>query len=866
MTAMTRKFNPGFLTEDELVASFCVRTHEFESIVETLRGCTGNSNQHQIVIGPRGSGKTTLLLRVAAEIGRNAELSHRLLPIRFAEESYEVSTAGEFWLECLSQLSNQAPSVEGGPDLQQTLGEFRTIRDDRALADRCLGALLDHSDRQGKRLVLLVENLNMMFRDLVDPDAGWRLRHTLQTESRIVLLASATSRFDEIDDPDSALYELLRVHSLAPLDTDECTTLWEVVSGESLSREEVRPLEILTGGSPRLLAIVARMGAGRSLGDLLDHLLDLIDDHTEYFKSHIEALPAQERRVYLALAELWEPSTTKEVAGRARLDTNKCSAQLKRLSDRGAVRVVGGSSRRKQFYLTERLYNIYYLLRRHRGPDRLVRALLRFMSSYYSGLQLATVITNFVKDTLRPRRKVNTLRAAALEQLHEVANVDLGAPGRTTSREQAMLRFVAASGQVAYYKRANRLEEALGACDALLTALGPSDLPGAFWRAQTLSVKASLLRSLSREEEAIALCDEALTISGPGEREAAAAHDVFDAAIMEALHTKATSLCEIGRHESAADTYLEVERRFGESEKMSLRTDAAAGLLSRAMILEDMGRGQDALDQCNAVLDRFGAVGQAEMEEWIGYALLMKGRLLDRSDRPKEALVALDEALQRLKNSDLSEADDSVLAAFAERGTLLWKLGNEDAARAAFTDALKRLGGEQADSTADWRARFQLLRGNLELDCNEYDSARETASELLAHDPESAPDYRCLAFLLRARAVLVDAPRSAESDLAAALDMLPALDPLPTEAFGALAEAAVELGAARLLELLQGSASAELLLPLTTALELELGRMPRVAREVEEVAKDIRRSLAEARRERGSTDEENPRPEREESP
>ena len=123
------------------------------------------------------------------------------------------------------------------------------------------------------------------------------------------------------------------------------------------------------------------------MGDLLDDLLDLIDDHTEYFKSHIEALPAQERRVYLALAELWEPATTKEVADRARLDTNKCSAQLKRLSDRGAVRVVGGSARRKQFYLTERLYNIYYLLRRHRGPNRVVRALLRFMSSYYSGFE-----------------------------------------------------------------------------------------------------------------------------------------------------------------------------------------------------------------------------------------------------------------------------------------------------------------------------------------------------------------------------------------------------------------------------------------------------------------------------------------------
>ena len=41
----------------------------------------------------------------------------------------------------------------------------------------------------------------MLFADMDDPDAGWRLRHTLQTEPHIVLLGSATSRFDEIDQP-----------------------------------------------------------------------------------------------------------------------------------------------------------------------------------------------------------------------------------------------------------------------------------------------------------------------------------------------------------------------------------------------------------------------------------------------------------------------------------------------------------------------------------------------------------------------------------------------------------------------------------------------------------------------------------------
>ena len=57
----------------------------------------------------------------------------------------------------------------------------------------------------------------------------------------------------------------------------------------------------------------------------------------------------------------------------------------------------------------------------------------------------------------------------------------------------------------------------------------------------------------------------------------------------------------------------------------------------------------------------------------------------------------------------------------------------------------------------------------------------------------------------------------------------------------------IDLGQERMWEIIQESPSAKLLLPLTTALEQEIGREPRVAREVEEVARDIRRDLARLR-------------------
>ena len=193
MAIVTKRYNPGFLSDAELKQIFCVRTGEFESIVETLRENTGASNQHLLLVGPRGSGKTTLLLRVASEIRSDSELSSRLYPIVFAEESYGVSTCGEFWLECLSRLAEQVARDDGEPNLRRTVEEVRKVRDDRLLRERCLGALLEFADREGKRLMLGVENLNMMFSDMMDADAGWCLRKTLQTEPRIMMVGTATS-------------------------------------------------------------------------------------------------------------------------------------------------------------------------------------------------------------------------------------------------------------------------------------------------------------------------------------------------------------------------------------------------------------------------------------------------------------------------------------------------------------------------------------------------------------------------------------------------------------------------------------------------------------------------------------------------
>ena len=431
MAANVKKYNPGFLTAEELVSSFCVRVPEFESIVETLHNGGDNSNIHSIVIGPRGIGKTHLLLRIAAEVRRDTSLGG-LFPVVFGEENYEVGSAGEFWLECLGHLAEQAPPEERD-DLRLSYRDLMSIplADDHALADRCLATLLDFADRRGQRLLLLVENLDMLFGEMTDGHTGWRLRKTLQTEPRVVLLGSATSRFADLDDPARALYDLFRVIQLSPLDTDGCEALWSRVSGQPKGTLSMRPLEILTGGNPRLITVIGGFEEAHSFRDLMGNLLDLVDEHTEYFKSHLDALPHQERRIYLALARLWKPATAREVAQLARVDVHKCSSQLKRLVDRGAVSIEGGTPRRRQYYLTERMYNIYYLLRRPSGERDMVETLIRFMASFYSRADLVNIGVGMVRDRndSDPRfRELQHLAFMILVELLDVSSAEIATP------------------------------------------------------------------------------------------------------------------------------------------------------------------------------------------------------------------------------------------------------------------------------------------------------------------------------------------------------------------------------------------------------------------------------------------------------
>lgn len=394
--ATLMKHNPAFLMDDELIRTFVVRGADLALVLEALRdSADAPANQHILLVGPRGSGKTTLVQRVAAELRRDPELGDIWFPVVFSEEAYTVASAGQFWLEALLHLAD----ATGDARWEQAHAELLGEPDEERLRVRALARLMDAADERSRRILLVVENLQMLLGDgqLTDAD-GWALRHTLQSEPRLMLLATAPTRFEALTDSRRPMYDLFRVHYLQPLTDDECRVLWRAIAGSDLAGDRIRPVRILTGGNPRLVVILAAFAGQRSFRQLMLDLAQLVDEHTTYFKANVEELPPFERKVFVTLADLWAPSTAREIAARARMNVNKVSALLNRLMTRGAVSEVDQIGRVKLYQVTERMYNIYHLMRRRGAEREHVRALVEFMVHFYDRDELEVTAVQIASE------------------------------------------------------------------------------------------------------------------------------------------------------------------------------------------------------------------------------------------------------------------------------------------------------------------------------------------------------------------------------------------------------------------------------------------------------------------------------------
>ncbi len=404
-------YNPALLKKEDLIRGFVARQLLLDRLLDDLRREEpGSTPQHHLIIGQRGLGKTTLLLRLAFAVEDDPKLNAAWIPLVFPEEQYNVAGLADFWLNCVDALSD-ALDRAGFREASQTL-DARVEKVPAASADRstrALNLLLEESARLGRRILLLVDNLDIVL-DRLKNEEEWEFRRIISQERGLHFMGASSRVLEALYEHGRAFYDFFQVHELKEFDEEETiSTLTRLAehSGDErvvqLVRSQpgrIKALHVLTGGNPRTLVLLYKVLSQGPEGDVQRDIEQLLDDYTALYKARFEELAPQAQQVVDAMAIHWDPLTAADLTGKlGPLNVNQVSAQLKRLEDIGVVEKTPWFGEKKNAYqIAERFFNIWYLMRASRRVRRRLLWLVKFLEMWFDRKELSERARDFLEQ------------------------------------------------------------------------------------------------------------------------------------------------------------------------------------------------------------------------------------------------------------------------------------------------------------------------------------------------------------------------------------------------------------------------------------------------------------------------------------
>lgn len=385
--AMPGLYNPASQTKEELIANFVVRLDKFHTIFNNIKNDNFDSPpQHFIIQGQRGMGKTTLLLRLYHAVSDDEQLKQYLIPVLFGEEQYGIRTLYKLWEEVALYLEEKFGPLFAG--LYDEMLEYMEGVDYEMLEDyeeRCFDVLRTRLVEKGASLVLLIDN----FGDLLDKftrEEQNRLQEALLQYSEIRLIAAAAEAVE---------FDIFDVFFLDGLDREETANLLLQLgkSGEidavndiiRLNPGRVEALRRLTGGIPRTIILLFDIFLDTGTGDILHDLERVLDNVTPLYKHYMDHLPPQKQEIINTVALNWDALDTEEISKRTRIPEDQLTTHLDELETDRTLSKIPTSAGGSLYQLTDRFFNIWYLMRNGRRREKQkVLWLMRFLENWCS--------------------------------------------------------------------------------------------------------------------------------------------------------------------------------------------------------------------------------------------------------------------------------------------------------------------------------------------------------------------------------------------------------------------------------------------------------------------------------------------------
>ena len=390
-------YNPQRVSDSVSEALFVVRKKQLKILLDSI--CHEKSNsipQHHLVIAQRGMGKTTLLKRIEVEL-RKEEWNKMFIPLLLPEEQYNVKNLAEFWLNCIDVLADvmdREKNTMQAKAIDERVLRLMEIRDSATLSLEAYEYLTEISAELGRRPVLLIDNLNLIF-DRLHIDEQHVLRSLMMKNKAPIIIGGSTTYMEGTTNYGAPFYDAFRMHYLERLKVEELIDILinlshlignvEIIPTIQAHTPRIKALHQLTGGNPRTAVMLFRLIVKGFSKDINDDLEALLDEATPIYKARFEELPEQMQIIVDTIALHWDPITLEQLRESTRYENGQLSPQLKRLSDMGWIEKPETSQRKGGAYeMSERFFNIWFLMRRSsRRQKKGVYCLSKFLEAYY---------------------------------------------------------------------------------------------------------------------------------------------------------------------------------------------------------------------------------------------------------------------------------------------------------------------------------------------------------------------------------------------------------------------------------------------------------------------------------------------------
>jgi len=396
------KYTPDEIEEQAFLARFVVRTADFEELFDELKTADYSvPNQHTIIIGQRGQGKTTLLRKIMLEVQNDPQLSAFLLPVKFAEEQYQIRSLCRLWEEVADYLQTLYEDA-----FEDILDKMEVHFDDDNYDLQCFSYLETAVKSKNKKLLLLIDNIDELLGKLKEKEQR-RLREILLTSSTFIIIGGSTKMIEQQYDYGKPFYEFFKTIKLTGLNKEDSIAFLRTIGDAQQNKkieaiisntpERIETLRRLTGGVPRTLLMLFDIFIDDS-DNAFDDLLKVLDDATPLYKHRMDDLPDTLQEITHTIAMNWDGMLTKEIAKKTRLESKVVSAQLKQLETKYGLVESISIGKNKIYKIEERFFNIWYLMRFGRKKDRQkIEWLVKFLVSWCSHEELEDRADRFIR-------------------------------------------------------------------------------------------------------------------------------------------------------------------------------------------------------------------------------------------------------------------------------------------------------------------------------------------------------------------------------------------------------------------------------------------------------------------------------------